>query len=200
MKAANIALALLLAPATVGILSLSGCGSTPSTPTEKANLNDSAETKLKNLTRDYPDLQTLIDNSYGYAMFPEVGKGGLVISAASGQGTVYEQGKYIGTAHLTVVNVGLTIEGEDYAELLVFKTKNALDDFRANRLKFDAQAGAVALKAGATADAKFNHDVAVFTKTNSGFGVDASIGGQQFTFTQDTGSMGSSPTTNPMGS
>ena len=194
MNPAKLALTLALAPATFGILSLSGCGSTPTTPAEKANLADEGETKLKTLTREYPELQTLIDNGYGYAIFPSVGKGGLVVSAASGRGTVYEQGKYIGTSHLTVVNVGATIVGEDYAELIVFKDKNAIEDFKANRLKFDAQASAIALKAGARANAKFNNGVAVFTKTNSGFGVDASIGGQQFTFTAD---MSGDPSTKP---
>ncbi len=202
MKAAKIGLALLLAPATVGVLTLTGCGSTPTTPVERANLADDSQTKLKTLTRQFPELQTLIDNSYGYAIFPSVGKGGLGVSVASGQGVAYEQGKYIGTSHLSIVNVGLTVVGEDYAELLIFQTKAAMDNFEANQLKFDAQASAVALKEGAHADAKFNNGVGVFTKTNSGFGVDASIGGQQFTFTLDRSVMkpsATAPTTMPTG-
>lgn len=33
------------------------------------------------------------DNSYGYAVFPSIAKGGLGIGAAHGKGRVYEQGK-----------------------------------------------------------------------------------------------------------
>ena len=196
MKAANIGLALILAPASAGLLTLSGCGSTPPTPAAKANLADDGQTSVRTLERDYPDLKTTIDNSYGYAIFPSVGKGGLVIDVASGRGVVYEQGNYVGTAHMTLLNIGATAIGEDYTELLIFKTKAALEDFKGNRTRFDATAVAVALKAGASADAKFVHDVAIFTKTNSGLGVDASIGGQQFTFTADNGG---NPTTAPSG-
>ena len=197
MKAANIGLALILAPASAGLLTLSGCGSTPPTPAAKANLADDGQTTIRTLERDYPDLKMTIDNAYGYAIFPSVGKGGLVIDVASGRGVVYDHGNYIGTAHMTLVNVGATVIGEDYTELLIFKSKTALDNFKANQTKFDATAVAVALKAGASADAKFVNDVAIFTKAVSGFGVDASIGGQQFTFTADSGS---NPTTAPAGS
>ncbi len=199
MKAAKICLALLLAPASAGLLSLSGCGSAPTTPAEKANLTDDGQTQIKILRRDYPDLSTLLDQSDGYAIFPSVAKGGLVIEGASGRGTVYEQGKYIGTAHVTLVNVGAVAGGEDYVELLVFKTKAAMDNFKANNLHFEATAAAVALKAGASADAKFMNDVAAFKKSNSGLILDASIGGQQFTFTAGTDGMGGMPTTSPSG-
>ena len=122
----------------------------------------------------------------------------MVFEAASGLGTVYEQDKFIGFAHLTLVNFGAVIGGEDYTELLVFKTKDAIADFEANHTKFDATASAVALEAGARADAKFVNDVAVYTKSNSGFDVDASIGGQQFTFTRDLPGSPAVPTAAPV--
>ena len=36
------------------------------------------------------------DKSYAYAVFPTVGKGGLVIGGAHGTGRVYERGRYVG--------------------------------------------------------------------------------------------------------
>ncbi len=182
MKVANLCLAVLLAPASAGLLALSGCGSAPSTPTEKADLADEGMQSLKELEQAHPDLKTTIDNSYGYAIFPSVAKGGFIIEGGSGRGSVYEQGKYIGTSHLTLGNVGATIGATNYTELVIFQTHDALADFEANKLKFDATASAVALKAGASADAKFTNGVAVITKALGGLEVDASIGGQQFTF------------------
>ena len=44
------------------------------------------------------------------------------------------------------------------------------------------QASAVVLKSGASADAKFDHGVAVFTMAKGGAMLEASIGGQSFTF------------------
>ena len=43
-----------------------------------------------------------------------------------------------------------------------------------------AEAAAVALKSGASADAKYKGGVAVFTATKGGLMADASVGGQKF--------------------
>ncbi len=45
-------------------------------------------------------------DSYGYAVFPTIGKGGLVVGAAHGSGRVYEQGRYIGNTSMNQVSVG----------------------------------------------------------------------------------------------
>ena len=41
--------------------------------------------------------------AYGYAVFPTIGKGGVGIGGAYGEGHVYEKGKYIGNASMTHV-------------------------------------------------------------------------------------------------
>jgi lipid-binding SYLF domain-containing protein len=183
MKAAKVCLALLFAPATVGLVSLTGCGSAPETETQKVDLAEEGSQSLVELERDHPELKTTIDNSYGYAIFPNIAKGGLVVEGGSGRGDVYEQNKYIGTAHLTLANIGVTIGAETYTELLIFQTKAAEANFENNALKFDATASAVALKAGVASQPVFTNGVAVITKTLGGLEADASIGGQQFTFT-----------------
>jgi lipid-binding SYLF domain-containing protein len=45
-------------------------------------------------------------NSYGYAVFPTIGKGGLIVGGAYGKGRVYVHGKYVGDTTMTQVNVG----------------------------------------------------------------------------------------------
>ena len=188
-------------------LAAAGCVSGPTTPTERVDLTDDGRTTLAALERDQPDLKATVDAGYGYALFPSIAKGGLVFEAASGQGVVYQRGTFIGYAHLGLVNFGLVAGGVDYTELLIFKTPDALALFEANSLTFDANAEAVALKAGVRAYPKFVNDVALFIKPNSGFAVDASIGGQQFTFLRDPNArvppatMPMAPaTTNPLGS
>jgi hypothetical protein len=49
-----------------------------------------------------------------------------------------------------------------------------------NKLKLSAQASAVALKSGVSADAKYAKGTAVFTKAIRGLMYEASIGGQHF--------------------
>ncbi len=182
MNIAKIGLALLFAPAGAGMFCLSGCGSEPSTPLEQKQLvNDSAAT-LKDLEMADSTLADKVKSAAGYVMFPTVGKGALGIEVASGNGDVYQGGKYIGTAHLGMVGGGLAIGGESYSELILFETPAALDDFENNKVKFDASASAVALQSGAAAQAKFANGVLVFTHTNGGLLASAVIGGQQFTF------------------
>ncbi len=184
MKAAKVPV--WLTAVAAGLLAASGgCASAPANPTERSNLTDDGQSQMKSLERDFPDVKKTIETSYGHAIFPSIAKGGLVFEAASGLGVVYEQGNYVGFSHLTLVNFGVVAGGEDYTELLVFQDKGAMDAFEANKLSFNANAEAVALKAGARAYPKFVDGVAIFIKSNSGFAIDASIGGQQFTFTRD---------------
>ena len=54
-------------------------------------------------------VQPFFDDAYGYAVFPTVGKGGIVIGGAYGSGRVYKQGKITGTATLAKVRVGFQL-------------------------------------------------------------------------------------------
>src|ERR1700753_2868116 len=77
-------------------------------------------------------------DSYAYAVFPTIGKGGLVVGAAHGTGHVYEQGHYIGDTSMTQVSVGAQAGGQAYSEILFFKDKRALDEFTNGQFAFDA--------------------------------------------------------------
>ena len=123
------------------------------------------------------------DGSYGYAVFPSVGKGAIGIGGAYGKGEVFEQGRPIGTASLTQGTIGLQLGGQAYSEVVFFKDKRALNTFKANTLELSAQASAVAVKAGGSADADYEAGVAIFTMAKGGLMFEASVGGQEFKFT-----------------
>jgi lipid-binding SYLF domain-containing protein len=127
-------------------------------------------------------LQSFLDRAYGYAIFPTVGKGAVGVGGAYGRGEVFERGVLIGYCDLSQGTVGVQLGGQSYSELLVFENKNALDKFTSGEFAFDAQASAVALKSGASANAKFSNGVAVFTMTKEGLMFEASIGGQKFSY------------------
>ena len=69
-----------------------------------------------------------------------------------------------------------------YHEIIFFETDRTLDDFKGGEFALAAQATAVAVKAGASANAKYNNGVAIFTVGQKGLMVEASVGGQKFTF------------------
>jgi len=161
---------------------LSGCSTAPTTSEARTNLHNSAQSSLETFTRVDPGMKDFLKKSYGYAIIPDVGKGGLIVGGAYGNGEVYERGTMIGWCDMSQATIGAQIGGQSYAELLVFEDKSALDQFKRDETHFSAQASAVALKSGASADAKFTDGVAVFTMTNAGAMLEASIGGQKFTF------------------
>src|SRR4051794_12892611 len=53
---------------------------------------------IKRLQTIDPGLKQLMNDAYGYAVFPAVGKAALVIGGAYGRGEVFERGKLIGYA------------------------------------------------------------------------------------------------------
>ncbi len=127
-------------------------------------------------------LEKFFTNSIGYAVFPKVGKGAVGIGGAHGKGFVYEKGRLIGEASLTQVTVGFQLGGQTYSELVFFATQEALDAFKQNKFSISAQVSAVAAAEGASANAKYQQGVAVFTLARNGFMYEASIGGQKFKF------------------
>lgn len=129
-----------------------------------------------------PSIKKRFKNAHGYAVFPDIGKAGLIIGGGGGDAQVFERGKMIGTAEVSQLNVGATAGVQHYSEVIFFKDKAALDRFRANKLEFDANASAVIAKSGASDSADYREGVLVFTHPTSGVMLEASIGGQKFTF------------------
>lgn len=129
-----------------------------------------------------PGIQAWFKDAYGYAVFPNVGKGAIGVGGAHGNGLVYEQGKLIGKTSLTAVTFGLQLGGQAFREVIFFKDKTALDDFTRGNFEFQGGLSAVALKEGVSKDLAYNKGVAVITATKGGLMAEASIGGQKFTF------------------
>ncbi len=121
-------------------------------------------------------------NAKGYAVFPEITKGGLVFGGAHGAGEVFAGDQLIGRARLTQVTVGAQIGGQVYSEIIFFETAQALEDFKASKLKVSAQVGAVASAESVGQTAKYHQGVAVFTFARQGLMGEASVGGQKFKF------------------
>jgi lipid-binding SYLF domain-containing protein len=129
-------------------------------------------------------MKALFDKAYGYVIFPNVGKGGLGVGGAAGNGAVYENDKVIGMAKLSQVSIGFQAGGQAYREVIFFESKKEMDRFKNSQLEFSAQVSAVAVTAGASANAKYTNGVMVFTMQKGGLMYEASVGGQQFKFSK----------------
>jgi lipid-binding SYLF domain-containing protein len=164
------------------------------------------------LADNYSDTTTLFRNagqsagffkdSYAYAVFPTIGKGGLVVGGAHGKGKVYAQGKYVGDTSMTQVSIGFQAGGQAYSEIVFLQDKRSFDEFTSGNFEFDAAVGAVAITAaaggsvgttGAQGNASggkkdaatagsYHKGVAVFTIVKGGAMYEASVAGQKFSY------------------
>jgi lipid-binding SYLF domain-containing protein len=148
----------------------------------KPELEKDCKEALSEMIKDAPKLQTFKDKSYGYAVYPKITKAGLVIGGAGGEGIVYKSGAITGSSKLGQGTFGLQAGGQQYSEVIFFENKEAYDKFTGGKFKFSGQASATAISSGASVDVAYQGGVAVFTRVKGGLMLEASIGGQHFSF------------------
>jgi lipid-binding SYLF domain-containing protein len=146
-----------------------------------ASAADTASVIAKFKEKD-PRVAKAFESAYGYAIFPTVGKGAIGLGGARGKGGVFELGTKVGTTTLTQVTIGFQLGGQAYSEVVFFKDKTALDDFKRGNFEVSAQASAVALNARASGDLPYNKGVAIATMAKGGLMYEASVGGQKFSY------------------
>lgn len=176
MKTINIIWVIVLA-CVVNIMPIFGQGGSKKTKV----IADSNTAKADFIAADGL-MKPIFEKAYGYVIFPNVGKGGLGVGGAAGNGAVYENNQLIGMAKLSQVSIGFQAGGQAYREVIFFETKREMDRFKESKFEFSAQASAVAVTAGASANAKYTDGVMVFTMQKGGLMYEASIGGQKFKF------------------
>ncbi|MCW8943069.1 MAG: YSC84-related protein [Gammaproteobacteria bacterium] len=153
--------------------------------------------------KDSPVVEPYFNKSYGYAIFPTIGKGGIGIGGAHGSGQVYQGDKLTGKTSMTQLSIGWQLGGQVYSQIIFFEDERAYNDFTSGNFEFGAQASAVAITAGAQAQAgtagtgasaspggsagaqaqtKFHNGMAVFTRAKGGLMYEAAIAGQKFSF------------------
>jgi lipid-binding SYLF domain-containing protein len=142
------------------------------------------------------------NDAYGYAVFPTIGKGGLVVGAAGGKGRVYVGGKHVGNSDFGQVTIGMQAGGQAYSMIVFLQDKRAFNEFTSGSFKFGAGASAVAITAGASAEASttgtsagasagkrdattvggYQKGMATFTVAKGGLMYEASIAGGGFKY------------------
>lgn len=171
---------LIIVTSAMILLFASGCsGWDPNKPGAETSEADATIARFKKMDSS---LQAFFDQAYAYVVFPNVGKGAVVIGGAYGKGKVYRQHQIVGSATLTQVTIGAQLGGQGYSELIFFQDQAAFDRFKEDKMEFDAQVSAVAIKYGAAAQADYHSGVAVFVMPKAGLMFEASVGGQVFSY------------------
>ncbi|MDX1544272.1 MAG: lipid-binding SYLF domain-containing protein [Christiangramia sp.] len=152
---------------------------------KRDKLISDAEYAEKAFKKNNKELAGLFDSAYGYAIFPNVGKGAYILGGAAGNGVVYEQGKLIGFAELRQVDIGLQIGGQAFRQVMLFKTKEALEEFKSGDYELSGSVSAVVVEEGEAKSIRFKDGVAVATMPKAGAMVEVSVGGQKFEYADD---------------
>ena len=153
--------------------------------------------------QDAGESGSFFNNSYGYALFPSIAKGGIGIGGAYGTGRAYGGGKWLGDSSMTQVSFGFQLGAQVYSQIIFFKDKRAFDEFTSGNFEFSADASAVAITAGASASAgttgssagasggkndattkgSYHKGMATFTVAKGGLMYEAVLAGQKFKYT-----------------
>ena len=134
------------------------------------------------IKRADPGIESFFENAAGYAVFPSVGKGGIIIGGAYGKGLVLVNEQVDGYTTMSQATIGLQLGGQKYAQFIFFRDETALGHFKRGNFEFGAQASAVAITAGASADAAYDQGVAIFTQAAGGLMFEGTVGGPRFTY------------------
>jgi lipid-binding SYLF domain-containing protein len=155
-----------------------------------------------NVFRKAVESSSFFRTAYGYAVFPTIGKGGVGIGGAFGNGRVYARGKYVGDTSMAQLTVGFQLGGQAYSQIIFFEDQRSFNDFTSGNFEFGAEASAVAITAAAGAKVNttgssagasvsenaaravgaYNKGMATFTVAKGGLMYEASIGGQKFSY------------------
>jgi lipid-binding SYLF domain-containing protein len=171
-----------MAVAVIGLTGATGCATAPDTAEGRASLDRDINGALARAYARDPSLESFLQKAHGYAILPGVAKGAFGVGGAYGKGIVFERGTKIGYCDLSQATIGPSLGGQTYTEIIVFENKAALEDFKAGNVRFAGQATAVGLRAGSGANAQYRNGVHVLTLDEQGLMLEASIGGQTFTF------------------
>jgi len=161
-------------------------------------------TSTIDIFRSSPAVAKFFNDSYGYAVFPIIGKAGFVVGGSYGKGRVYRGGQITGSSTVIEGSIGFQAGGKAFSEIIFFLDKRAYDEFTSGNFEFDATAQAIAITAGVEAQAgtsglsagasssprsgvqaetKYFKGMASFVHGQGGLMYEFSIGGQKFTFT-----------------
>lgn len=149
-------------------------------PGEADDLHLKSQEAIAVLKEKDPSVQRFFDAAVAYVVIPTVGKAGFGVGGARGKGVLYENGVVTAVVTLTQLSFGFQWGGQAYSEFIFFKDDLALADFKRGNYELGAQASAVAVTAGASADADYSSGVAIFTQAKGGLMYEASVGGQKF--------------------
>jgi len=140
---------------------------------------------LQRLYQETPDTQAKIQSAPGYGVFSNANVNLLIASAGGGYGVVVDNATKQRTyMKMALGGVGLGLGAKDYRVVMVFKDKATMDKFVEKGWDAGAHADAAAKTsdkgAEASAEGDIRSGIEVFSMTEAGLALQATIAGTKY--------------------
>lgn len=173
----------LTAVMLMSVAALSACSTAPNTQGERMLLEEEAVMTMQRFKQSHPAVANAFQKTaVAWAVIPTVTKGAVGVGGARGRGVLFQDGAIVGYCDLRQASIGAQVGGETYSEIIFFEDQDMVKRFKDGALSLNAQAAAVIDRKGGTTKARYRDGLAVATFDSGGAMVDASIGGQGFSY------------------
>ena len=148
-------------------------------------IDASADEALVRFEKEVKGADRLLAEARGVLVLPKVVKGGFIVGAEYGEGSLRIDGRTVAYYSVASASLGLTVGGEMKDIIIVFLADGALKKFRSSKgweAGVDGNVAVIKVGSGASIDTrKFNEPIVGFVVGVKGLLVDASFNGSKFT-------------------
>jgi len=145
-------------------------------------LQERAENAIDRIRAEVERSHTYFEDAYAMAVWPGITRVAAGFGGAYGKGVVIEQGKAAGTVKYWQFSSGIQAGVKNFALIVFFKDKEALEGLKQNKAQFTGQAGIDVLTFGAAGTPAYNDGVALIPLTNLGLMAEFSAAGVWFRY------------------
>ena len=152
---------------------------------KKMSITDLHEDVIGKMVEKYPDIKSKVKKAPGYAVFSNVNVNVILVSAGNGFGMVVNNDTGEKTyMKMALGGVGLGLGVKDFRQLIIFKTKDALNSFVDNGWEVGGHADATAKagdKGGAVnAAGDVTSGMEIYQVTESGLALQATVSAAKY--------------------
>ena len=145
-------------------------------------LQQRAEETIDRIREKVSRSHPYFEDAYAIAVWPGITRLAFGFGGAYGKGVVIEQGDAVGTASYWQFSSGIQAGAKNFALIIFFKDKEALEGLKRGDIQFTGQAGIDIATVGASGTPAYNEGVALIPLTNLGLMAEFSAAGVLFRF------------------
>ena len=149
---------------------------------EGNRLQERAEKAITRVRTEVERSHPYFEDAYAMAVWPGITRVAAGFGGAYGKGIVIEQGKAVGTVNYWQFSSGIQAGAKNFALIIFFKDKEALEGLKQNKAQFTGQAGIDVLTFGVAGTPAYNDGVALIPLTNLGLMAEFSAAGVWFRY------------------